>query len=71
MFTVLDSRMSLGMSPTAGLPAFRVFGFVARGEDQPESDVDLVVDMASGRSLQANLRRCEDRGQSAPESRTR
>ncbi len=29
----------------------RVFGSIARGEDQPESDVDLLVDMASGRSL--------------------
>ena len=34
-----------------GAHNIRVFGSVARGEDQPESDVDLLVDMASGRSL--------------------
>ncbi len=34
-----------------GAHNIRVFGSVARGEDQPESDLDLLVDMASGRSL--------------------
>ena len=29
----------------------RVFGSVARGEDIPGSDVDLLVDMQAGRSL--------------------
>lgn len=29
----------------------RVFGSVARGEADPESDVDLLVDMEPGRSL--------------------
>lgn len=29
----------------------RVFGSVARGEDDAESDIDLVVDMQPGRSL--------------------
>ena len=34
-----------------GAHNLRVFGSIARGEDLPESDVDLLVDMASGRSL--------------------
>ncbi len=29
----------------------RVFGSVARGDDVPESDVDLLVDLEPGRSL--------------------
>jgi predicted nucleotidyltransferase len=29
----------------------RVFGSAARGEDRPESDIDLLVEMAGDRSL--------------------
>ena len=29
----------------------RVFGSVARGEAQPDSDIDLIVEMEAGRSL--------------------
>ncbi|MDQ2692438.1 MAG: nucleotidyltransferase family protein [Chloroflexota bacterium] len=29
----------------------RVFGSVARGEDQPESDIDFLVNLEPGRSL--------------------
>jgi predicted nucleotidyltransferase len=29
----------------------RVFGSVARGQDQPDSDIDLLVDFPSGTSL--------------------
>jgi uncharacterized protein len=29
----------------------RVFGSVARGDDEPDSDVDFLVDMEPGRSL--------------------
>lgn len=29
----------------------RVFGSAARGEDRPDSDLDLLVEMESGRSL--------------------
>ena len=29
----------------------RVFGSVARGDDRPESDIDLLVEMADDRSL--------------------
>lgn len=34
-----------------GAHNIRLFGSMARGEDRPQSDVDLLVDMASGRSL--------------------
>jgi predicted nucleotidyltransferase len=34
-----------------GAQNVRVFGSVARGEDRPNSDVDLLVDMADDRSL--------------------
>ena len=29
----------------------RLFGSVARGEERPDSDIDLLVDMEAGRSL--------------------
>ena len=41
----------LQIAARRGARNIRVFGSTARGEDQPESDVDLLVDMASGRSL--------------------
>jgi uncharacterized protein len=34
-----------------GATNIRVFGWVARGDQQPESDIDFVVDVESGRSL--------------------
>jgi uncharacterized protein len=34
-----------------GATNIRVFGSVARGDQQPESDIDFVVDFESGRSL--------------------
>ncbi|HXV64801.1 MAG TPA: nucleotidyltransferase domain-containing protein [Vicinamibacteria bacterium] len=34
-----------------GARTVRVFGSVARGEDRPDSDVDLLVDMDDDRSL--------------------
>ena len=34
-----------------GAKNVRVFGSVARGDQQPESDIDFVVDFESGRSL--------------------
>ena len=34
-----------------GARSVRVFGSVARGVDQPDSDLDLLVDMEPGRSL--------------------
>ena len=34
-----------------GASNIRVFGSVARGDDEPESDVDLLIQLESGRSL--------------------
>ena len=34
-----------------GARNLRLFGSAARGEDRPESDLDLLVEMESGRSL--------------------
>jgi predicted nucleotidyltransferase len=34
-----------------GAKNVRIFGSVARREDQPDSDVDFLVDMEAGRSL--------------------
>jgi predicted nucleotidyltransferase len=34
-----------------GLTGLRVFGSVARGEDRPDSDLDLLVDLPVGMSL--------------------
>ena len=49
---LLEKRQEiLHIAERPGAHNIRVFGSAARGEDQPESDVDLLVDMASGRSL--------------------
>jgi predicted nucleotidyltransferase/DNA-binding XRE family transcriptional regulator len=40
---------------SAGASNLRVFGSVARGEDGPDSDVDLLVDLPEGMSLFAVL----------------
>lgn len=39
------------LATTHGAQNLRLFGSVARGEDRPDSDVDLLVDMDPGRSL--------------------
>jgi predicted nucleotidyltransferase len=39
------------IASTHGARNLRVFGSVARGEDSPHSDIDLLVDMDPGRSL--------------------
>ncbi|MFP5020426.1 nucleotidyltransferase family protein [Pseudonocardia phyllosphaerae] len=41
----------LAIARRHGASRLRVFGSVARGESTPTSDVDLVVDMATGRTL--------------------
>ncbi|HYA39915.1 MAG TPA: nucleotidyltransferase family protein [Syntrophobacteraceae bacterium] len=41
----------LRISAKYGASNVRVFGSVARGEAGPESDVDLLVELESGRSL--------------------
>jgi predicted nucleotidyltransferase len=41
----------LRIAATHGARNIRLFGSAARGEDRPGSDLDLLVDMESGRSL--------------------
>jgi predicted nucleotidyltransferase len=41
----------LGYAAERGARNVRVFGSIARGESSPGSDVDLLVEMESGRSL--------------------
>jgi len=41
----------LRIAASYGATNVRVFGSVARGEDHPDSDLDLLVEMESGRSL--------------------
>ncbi|MGH9257654.1 MAG: nucleotidyltransferase family protein [Vicinamibacterales bacterium] len=41
----------LRIAASHGATNVRVFGSVARGEDRPDSDLDLLVEMESGRTL--------------------
>ena len=41
----------LSLAGAHGARNVRVFGSVARGEQRPESDIDLLVDLDAGRSL--------------------
>lgn len=41
-----------------GIEHLSIFGSIARGEDRPDSDVDIAVDIAPGRSF--SLIRLED-----------
>ena len=41
----------LAIATLHGATNVRVFGSVVRGEDGPDSDVDFLVDLESGRSL--------------------
>ena len=49
----LQSRRQdiLRIAARHGACNIRLFGSAARGEDRPESDLDLLVEMESGRSL--------------------
>jgi len=44
-------RALLATAARHGVTNLRVFGSVARGEDRPDSDVDLLVDLAPGTGL--------------------
>jgi predicted nucleotidyltransferase len=50
---LLSSRRAeiLGIASRCGISHLRVFGSFARGEDRPDSDIDLLVDLEPGRSL--------------------
>jgi uncharacterized protein len=51
--SMLSSRRAaiLGITSRYGIRNVRVFGSFARGEDRPNSDIDLLVDLDAGRSL--------------------
>lgn len=53
LLNLLVSRRSeiLRLAAEHGASNLRVFGSVARGEADSESDIDLMVDLAPGRSL--------------------
>lgn len=52
MMDLADTRREiLRIAARHGAHNVRLFGSTARGEDRPESDLDLLVDMESGRSL--------------------
>ena len=44
-------REILDLGARHGARNIRVFGSVARGDDRPDSDVDLLVDVEPGRTL--------------------
>ena len=52
-FDVIARRRQevLRLAAEHGASSVRVFGSVARGEDDAQSDVDFLVDLAPGRSL--------------------
>jgi predicted nucleotidyltransferase len=48
---VLNREQILAIAARHGARNVRIFGSVARGEDTPESDVDLLVEFEPGRGL--------------------
>lgn len=44
-------NLILGVAKEHGIQNVRVFGSVAKSEDGPTSDLDLIVDFEDGRSL--------------------
>ena len=55
---VREALLQLG--EVCGVRNIRIFGSVARGEQTPASDIDLLVDYESGQSGFAFIRFCED-----------
>lgn len=50
-FDPVDRARVLELATRHGLFNVRVFGSIARGGARPDSDIDLLVDVASGRSF--------------------
>lgn len=44
-------REILGLAQKYGARNVRIFGSVARGDEREDSDIDVLVDLESGRSL--------------------
>lgn len=51
-----NRKAILELAASRGTRNVRVFGSVARGDDRPDSDIDLLVDVASGTGLFALAR---------------
>jgi len=50
----------LAIAAKHGAHNLRIFGSVARGEDGPESDLDILVEMEPGRSLMDHVALTQD-----------
>jgi predicted nucleotidyltransferase len=46
-----NRKSILRLAKRYGVTEMKVFGSVARGEDNPDSDIDFLVEMEPGRSL--------------------
>jgi uncharacterized protein len=46
-----NRKSILRLAKRYGITKMKVFGSVARGEDNPDSDIDFLVEMEPGRSL--------------------
>lgn len=57
LFYIVKERRNLilKIGRKHGIDNIRVFGSVARLEDKPDSDLDLLVEIEKGRSLEAYL----------------
>ena len=47
----LDRDKILSIAERYGARNIRIFGSVARGDDRPDSDLDLLIDLEEGQSL--------------------
>lgn len=47
----LDEKVLAGLCKTHGVESLRVFGSAARGEEGPDSDIDLLVRFSEPKSL--------------------
>lgn len=50
----------LGIAARHGVSNLRLFGSVSRGEERPDSDIDLLVDLADGRGFDDYLAFAEE-----------
>jgi uncharacterized protein len=50
----------LGIAARHGVSSLRLFGSVARGEERPDSDIDLLVDLDSDRGFDDYLALVEE-----------
>ena len=58
--TAIDRTKLSEVCDRYGITELSVFGSVARGEDRPDSDIDLLYVLAPGRHLGFSINRLED-----------